>query len=50
MVPMLVTCNYFDVFGADPPLMGRLLREDDCGAPGSSAAVVVGEDVWRARV
>jgi len=49
MVPMLVTCNYFDVFGADAPLMGRLFRQEECAAPGAAAVVLIGEEVWRTR-
>jgi hypothetical protein len=49
MVPMLVTCNYFDVFGADAPLLGRLFRPEECAAPGAAAVVLIGEDVWRTR-
>ena len=48
-LPLLVTCNFFAVYGPAQPLAGRVLRADDCGAPGASAVAVVGEDLWRTR-
>ncbi len=44
---ILVTCNYFRVFGIDRPLMGRFFHPDEC-TPGTSAQIVVlSERFWR---
>ena len=49
-VALVVTCNFFAVYGPERPLIGRLLRPDDCAKPGASAIVVIGEDLWRTRL
>ena len=44
---ILVTCNYFRVFGIDRPLMGRFFHPDEC-TPGTSAQIaVLSEHFWR---
>jgi predicted permease len=44
---LLVTADYFRVYGIDPPLMGRYFLPDEL-APGSSAHVaVLSEHVWK---
>ena len=44
---ILVTCNYFRVFGIDRPLMGRLFHPDEC-TPGTSIQIaVLSEHFWR---
>jgi hypothetical protein len=44
---VLVTCNYFRVFGIDRPLMGRFFNPDEC-TPGTATQIaVLGEHVWR---
>ena len=46
---LLVTCNYFHVFGVDRPLMGRFLAPDEC-KPGTAAQVaVLSEPLWKTR-
>src|SRR5262249_26483573 len=48
LIPLLVSCNFFAAYGPDRPLLGRLLRADDCATSGAAAPVaVVGEDLWR---
>lgn len=43
----LVTCNYFQVYGFDHPLMGRFLLPEEC-KPGTAADVVVlSERYWK---
>ncbi len=44
---LLVTCNYFHVFGIDRALQGRFFLPDEC-IPGTSARIVVlSENVWK---
>ena len=45
-VPLLVTCNFFAVFGAPRPVLGRLLTGGDCDPSAAESAVVIGEDLW----
>jgi len=40
------SCNYFDVLQITPAL-GRAFIDSDCAAPGSSAVVVITDDLWR---
>lgn len=44
---ILVTCNYFRVFGFDRPLMGRFFNPDEC-TPGTAMQIaVLSEHFWR---
>jgi putative ABC transport system permease protein len=44
---ILVTCNYFRVFGIDRPLKGRFFNPEEC-TPGTAAQIVVlSEHFWR---
>ncbi len=44
---ILVTCNYFRVFGIDRPLMGRFFNPDEC-TPGTPVQIaVLSEHFWR---
>ena len=44
---LLVTCNYFHIFGIDQPLMGRFFLPDECD-PGSAVHVaVLSEHFWK---
>jgi predicted permease len=45
---MLVTCNYFHVFGVDRPLIGRLLASGDCSRGSAAQVVVLSEATWKA--
>ena len=44
---LLVTCNYFHVFGNDQPLLGRLLNPDECERGTAVQVAVLSEPVWR---
>lgn len=46
---MLVSCNFFSVYGLDRPKLGRLLLPDDCASPGSAPVAVLSEEMWRNR-
>jgi len=48
-IPLLVTCNFFAVYAPAQPIIGRVLRANDCSAPDASAVAVIGEDLWRNR-
>jgi hypothetical protein len=43
----LVTCNFFELYDPGQPLMGRLLRPEDCAA--ANPVVVLSERLWRHR-
>ena len=44
---MLVTCNYFHVFGIDRPFIGRLLASGDCNRGSAAQVAVISEPMWR---
>ena len=46
-IPLLVTCNFFAAYGPDRPLLGRLLRDEDCARSDTPPIAVIGEDLWR---
>jgi predicted permease len=43
----LVTCNFFDVWGAQRPMKGRLFLPDECTTPGSAPVVLMSEGFWK---
>ena len=46
---LLVTCNYFHVFGIGRPLVGRLLTPNECDRGISAQVVVLSEPFWRSQ-
>ena len=44
---LLVTCNFFRVFGVDRPVAGRLFDADDCRSP--EPVAVISHAMWRDR-
>ena len=46
---MLVTCNFFSVYGLEQPRLGRLFRAEECDTPGAGPVVVISEELWRSR-
>lgn len=46
---LLVTCNFFHLYGLDQPRLGRLFRPDECAKPGSAPVVLISEELWRNR-
>ncbi len=48
-VGIAVSCNFFLVDGLDRAIVGRLIDEGDCGAPGQAPVAVISEKVWHQR-
>ncbi len=46
---MLVSCNFFEVYGTQHPKSGRFFRPDECTAVGQAPVAVIAEEVWRDR-
>lgn len=46
---LLVTCNYFHVFGIDRPSIGRLLTSNECDRGSAARVVVLSEPFWRSH-
>jgi predicted permease len=46
-VSLLVTCNYFHVFGIDDPLLGRFFFPGECSPGTSSRIAVLSEHYWK---
>jgi len=47
--PLLVTCNFFSVYGLERAKLGRLFFPDECATPGGAPVVVISEEVWQRR-
>jgi predicted permease len=48
-VGILVTCNFFEVYGLARPLLGRLFAGIECTNRGAPPEAVIGEYLWRTR-
>jgi predicted permease len=46
---LLVSCNFFLVYGLPHPILGRLFVPEDCQAPDRVPPVVISESVWHSR-
>lgn len=44
---LLVTCDFFDVYGLAAPRMGRLFSESECATPDAGPVVLIGEEFWK---
>jgi predicted permease len=47
---LLVSCEFFPLYGAERPLLGRLFAREECETPGGGGVVVLGEGLWRDRL
>jgi len=43
---VLVSCNFFQVYGPDRPVLGRLFLAQECATPGAAPVVILSEKVW----
>ena len=46
---LLVTCNYFEVFGVDRPFLGRFLTPQECERGTTARVALLSEPLWRSR-
>jgi predicted permease len=46
---LLVTRNFFSVYGLEQPKLGRLFLADECSTSGAAAVVILSEEIWRNR-
>ena len=46
---LLVTCNYFHVFGTDRPLLGRFLAPQECQRGTAAQVVLLSESFWKTK-
>lgn len=44
---LLVTCNFFDVYGLGAPRIGRTFSPGECETPGAAPVVLLGEEIWK---
>lgn len=49
MATLLVTCNYFHVFGVDRPLLGRFFASGDCSRGSAAQVAVLSESFWKSQ-
>ena len=46
---LLVTCNFFDVYGLPAPRLGRLFSAAECATPDAGPVVLLGEEIWKSQ-
>src|SRR5437762_7673736 len=46
---VLVTCEFFNLYGRSRPLKGRLFSADECSAHDSPRVVLLSEELWQRR-
>lgn len=46
---LLVSCDFFRVYGAERPRLGRFFRADECAAPEQAPVAIIAEELWRER-
>jgi predicted permease len=46
---LLVTPNFFSIYGLERPKLGRLFRPDECAVPGAAPVIILSEEIWRKR-
>jgi predicted permease len=49
ILSLLVTCNFFSVYGLDHAKLGRLFLPDECATPGAAPVAVISEEMWQRR-
>ncbi len=47
---LVVTCEFFDLYGLSRPLKGRLFSADECSAHDSPPVMLVSEELWQRRL
>src|SRR5215470_14583465 len=46
---LMVTRNFFSVYGLERPMLGRLFLADECAAPGGPQVAILSEELWKFR-
>src|SRR4030095_8262418 len=46
---LLVTRNFFSVYGLEQPKLGLFFLADECAMPGSAPVAILSEELWRSR-
>ncbi|PYT22794.1 MAG: hypothetical protein DMG57_34110 [Acidobacteria bacterium] len=46
---LLVSCNFFSVYGLDRPKLGRLFIANECSHTGAGSVALLSEEIWRNR-
>jgi predicted permease len=44
---LLVTCNFFQVYGLGSPRLGRTFAPSECDTSGAAPVVLLGEEIWK---
>jgi putative ABC transport system permease protein len=47
---VLITCNFFSVYGLDRPEIGRHLRPEECSGSASNPVAVVSDEFWHTQL
>ena len=46
---VLVSCNFFSVYGLTKPELGRLLLPEECSGSGPNSVAVISDEFWRTQ-
>jgi predicted permease len=46
---LAVTCNFFELYGLERPVLGSTFTGAECATPGLPLEAVIGEELWRGR-
>ena len=47
---LLISCNFFSVYGLDQPEIGRLLRPEECSGSASNSVAVISDEFWHTQL
>jgi predicted permease len=47
---VLISCNFFSVYGLDRPEIGRLLRPEECSGSASNPVAVISDEFWHTQL
>lgn len=47
---LLISCNFFSVYGLDRPEIGLLLRPEECSGSASNPVAVISDEFWHTRL
>jgi predicted permease len=47
---LLISCNFFSVYGLDRPQVGRLLTPQECSGSASNSVAVISDEFWHTQL
>jgi putative ABC transport system permease protein len=47
---LLISCNFFSLYGLDRPEFGRLLTPQECSGSGSNSVAIISDEFWHRQL